>query len=214
MEIAGAPDAISPPIDLARRLEALAMRFDAAIAVVSGRSISNLQQFLGPMHLTLAGSHGGHIISADGTSLREATPLPQAVGQRLKTFAQEHGLLYEAKTHGAALHYRRHPHKGDLAQAFALALAEEHALATKTGKCVIELLRSGMDKGGAVELLYETADFAGTVPVFIGDDVTDEDGFAACARLGGFGIAVGERPSAGARYALATVKDVHSWLEL
>lgn len=214
VEIAGAPDAIAPPVDLARKLEALATRPNAALAVVSGRSIGNLQHFLGPLHVAMAGSHGGHIITADGVPLREAKPLPPAVGERLKTFAQQNGLLYEAKAHGAALHYRTRPDMGGSAHAFACALAAEHALVTKTGKCVIELVQPGVDKGGAVELLYETAGFAGTVPVFIGDDVTDEDGFAACNRLGGFGIAVGERPSAAARYSLATVKDVHAWLDL
>jgi trehalose 6-phosphate phosphatase len=214
VEIASGPDAIVPPVDLACRLQALATQFDEAVALVSGRSIANLRRFLGPVCLTLAGSHGGHIITADGTCLREAQAMPKRVSERLRLFAQERGLLYEAKTHGAALHYRSHPDLGQEACDFALALAREHGLVTKAGKCVIELVQPGADKGAAVELLHLQPEFRGTIPVFVGDDVTDEDGFAACNRLGGFGVIVGERAGTAARYRLETVKDVLAWLNL
>ena len=131
-----------------------------------------------------------------------------------RAFADEAGLLYEHKAHGAALHYRTQPGLEGRAHDFAAELAKTHGLAIKAGKCVVELVWPGADKGGAVDLFMAQSAFAGATPVFIGDDVTDEDGFAACQHHGGFGIAVGERPSAGARYSLETVKDVHAWLEI
>lgn len=214
VEIADGPDAITVPGGLAGALENLAARLGEALALVTGRSIDNLYDFIGPLPLHLAGSHGGHVLAPGGIPLREAAPLPAPVAEALSSFAEANGLLHERKPHGAALHYRARPELGDGARQFAAGLAQEHDLATKAGKCVIELVRPGADKGGAVDLLMQQSPFAGALPVFIGDDVTDEDGFAACSRLGGFGIAVGERPSNAARYSLASVKDVHEWLEL
>lgn len=214
VEIAPGPDAIAVPTGLAAGLERLAAPLGGALALVTGRGIDNLQSHLGPLALHLAGSHGGHVLTPCGTPLREAAPLPAPVAEALGNFASDKGLLYERKAHGAALHYRARPELEADAHSFANDLAAAHGLATKTGKCVIELVWPGADKGGAVELLSLQAPFAGARPVFLGDDVTDEDGFAACARLGGFGIAVGDRPSAAACYSLASVKDVHAWLEL
>lgn len=212
VEIASDPQAIAPPDDLAARLESLADRFGGAVAVVSGRSIDNLRHYLGPVAVALAGSHGGHVVAPSGEVLRAAERLPDGASAALGDFAREHGLLHEAKPHGAALHYRHRPELAETATGFVRELALRHGLATKTGKCVIELVHPGVDKGGAVELLMGQATFAGALPVFIGDDVTDEDGFAACARLGGFGILVGHRPETVARYRLGTVEDVFRWL--
>ncbi|MEQ5788537.1 trehalose-phosphatase [Erythrobacter sp. NFXS35] len=214
VEIADGPDAIAVPHALAERLQRLAARVNGALALVSGRSIANLTDFLGPLPLHRAGSHGGHVLGPDGAPLREAEPLPAPVVDALGAFAQGNGLLHERKPHGGALHYRARPDLEDETRRFADTLASEHGLATKSGKCVIELVWPDADKGGAVDLLTGSAPFAGALPVFIGDDVTDEDGFAACVRHGGFGIAVGERESAAARYSLPSVKDVHAWLEL
>lgn len=214
VEIADGPDAIAVPQELAAGLQSLAARLNGALALVSGRSIANLTDFLGPLPLHLAGSHGGHVLGPCGTPLREAEPLPAPVVEALGAFAQNNGLLHERKPHGGALHYRARPDLEGDTRRFADGLAVEHGLATKAGKCVIELVWPGADKGGAVDLLSSQPPFAGALPVFIGDDMTDEDGFAACARHGGFGIAVGERVSAVARYSLASVKDVHAWLEL
>ena len=77
-----------------------------------------------------------------------------------------------------------------------------------------ELVRPGANKGGAVRAFMAETAFAGAMPIFIGDDVTDEDGMAAAIECGGFGIAVGERECEIARYALANVATVHQWLDL
>ncbi len=202
------------PDQLSDRLQRLANRLDGRLALVSGRSVDNLQTFLGALPLHLAGSHGGHILAPNGTALRDAEPLPAPVAEAMDGFARDNGLLHERKSHGGALHYRTRPEFEAETHRFAEQLAVDHALSTKSGKCVIELVWPGADKGGAVDLLARRAPFADALPVFVGDDVTDEDGFAACARRGGFGIAVGERASAAARYSLSSVKDVHAWLEL
>ncbi|WP_379923219.1 trehalose-phosphatase [Erythrobacter sp. R86502] len=214
IEIAEGPDAIAVPADLGARLERLACRLDGRLAIVSGRGVDNLTRFLGPVPLYLAGSHGADVRAPLGATLRVAEPLPESVAERLRLFAADNGLLYENKPHGAALHYRARPDFEDTALRFAENLAAEHAMAIKTGKCVVEMMQPGADKGGAVDLLGGQSPFAGATPVFLGDDMTDEDGFAACERRGGFGIAVGDRVSQTARYSLGTVKDVIAWLEL
>jgi trehalose 6-phosphate phosphatase len=214
IEIASGPDAIEVPDDLSARLERLAERLNGALALVSGRSIENITQFVGPVNLHMAGSHGGDVQHTNGEKLLKAEPLPESVREALSDFAQREGLLYERKPHGAALHFRARPEFEEQAHAFAKDLSAQHELATKSGKCVIELVRPGIDKGGAVRLLMKDRPFAESLPVFIGDDATDEDGFAACEELGGFGILVGERNSTCAQYRLGTVGEVHQWLEL
>lgn len=214
VDIADGPDAIAVSARLGERLERLAARLNGALAIVSGRGIDSIHRHLGPAALHIAGSHGADVRAPSGAALRGAEPLPASVTERLGAFAAETGLLHERKAHGAALHYRARPDLESRAREFAEGLAAAHGLATKPGKCVVELVRPGADKGGAVDLLAAQPAFAGAQPVFIGDDVTDEDGFAACQKRGGFGIAVGERTSFAASYALETVKDVHKWLEL
>lgn len=214
IDIAGEPDAVVVPLDLSARLEHLSNRLNGALALVTGRSIDNLERYLGDPMLHIAGSHGGHVRAPGGLILSESNPLPQPVADALASYAEANGLLFERKTHGGALHYRARPELGADTIDFAAKLANAHGLITKCGKCVVELVWQGADKGGAVTLLAARAPFVGTTPVFIGDDITDEDGFSVCAQLGGFGIAVGSRLSAAARFSLLTVKDVHTWLEL
>jgi trehalose 6-phosphate phosphatase len=214
VEIADGPDAIEPPGALGRRLETLANRFDGRVAVVTGRSLDNLHHFLGPSATFRAGSHGAHIEGPDREVLREARPLPDDAISTLADFAKETGLLYERKTHGGALHYRSNPAMMDQVLSIAEQVGEQHGLAVKQGKSVAELVWPGADKGGAVRILMAKPPFAGSVPVFLGDDVTDEDGMAAAREHDGFGIAVGERPFTNASYHLPTVKDVYEWLKL
>ena len=80
------------------------------------------------------------------------------------------------------------------------------------GKMMVELRLPGASKGTALTSVMNRAPFAGGRPIMLGDDITDEAAFAAAAQLGGFGIAVGERPSEHARYALSDVEQVHQWL--
>lgn len=204
--IADNPGAIVVAPGLGARLAALAERLGGALAVVSGRSVDDLQCLLGPAAIHWAGSHGAEARTAAGGTLPAARALPDAVVEALAGFAAAEGLPHEAKAHGAALRCRTRPALAEIAKA--------HGLAIKPGKCVIELVWPGADNGRAVEARAEWAPFAGAMPVFLGDDVTDEDGFAACSKRGGSGVAAGERSSAGARYGLGSVGEVHEWLGL
>lgn len=214
VRIASKPDAIVVPETLGDRLEALADRLEGALAVVSGRSLEDLAGYLGSARLYTAGSHGGHIVGPERNELLAPASFSEGADRELREFAQNHGVLYEPKSHGGALHYRNNPELEVPTRKFADTLASAYGLECKIGKCVVELMQPGADKGRAVRLLASRTPFADRTPIFIGDDVTDEDGFAACSELGGFGIQVGGRSPTAARYRLAEVEDVISWLDL
>lgn len=216
VDIAETPDAITVPATLALRLEQLGTRLAGRLALVSGRSLDNLKRHLGPVKLVCAGSHGIDLRRADGSIMGvPATPLPPVVMEEVARFALENpNVLLEAKSHGAALHFRASPELEGPVAAFAQVLAERFALRLIRGKCVVELVRGEADKANAVRMLMQDPDFAGALPVFVGDDVTDEDGFRAVADLGGIGILVGARPGTWARYRLRNPHEVHAWLTL
>lgn len=215
VEIAPGPDAITPLPDLAVRLANLDQRMGGRAALVSGRALSDIEKHIGPVPIAGAGSHGSDIRLRDGSAVGEApSGFPVSIRTALTQFASDNGLDYEDKPHGGALHYRASPEKGEEAEAFARQIAEQHGWKAQSGKCVVELVKGDADKGSAVRALMQQQPFAGSVPIFVGDDLTDEAGFAACQQLGGFGILVGERASTQAGYKLADVASVHHWLDL
>lgn len=215
VELAKTPDAIDVPHDLGERIELLYDRLEGRLALVSGRSLEDLEKHIGSIGVPRAGSHGAARQWADGSWLGdEPVGLAEAVTEAMQDYARREGIDYERKTHGGALHFRAAPEREAAAIGFAATLADEHGLELKTGKSVVEIVRTGADKGQAVAAFMREEPFAGSRPWFIGDDVTDEDGFAASMRLGGRGILVGDRAETRADYRLPNVKDVHKWLDL
>ena len=215
VEIADAPDGIVVPDTLADSLLALRDRLEGRLAVVTGRALDNLHKHIGDIALVRAGAHGAQRVNADGSPIGEGTrELPPRAREALRAFADNHDLPCEDKGSGIAVHYRN---REDCAEPL-LAQARETAQAVggkvTHGKCVVEVTSWGADKGSAVEAILQLPAFADAVPVFIGDDVTDEDGFATAEDHGGFGIHVGSREPHGARYKLDTVAAVHHWLGL
>lgn len=213
--LAPGPDAIRPRRDLGERLTALSERLGGRLAVVSGRGIVDIERHVGPLKVASAGSHGADIRRSDGSAMREGPrALPPEIEAGLRDYAARNNLHFENKPHGGALHYRAEPAAGPAADAFAGQLADEHGWSVQRGKCVVEIVPGDADKGGAVDAFMREGPFAGAHPFFIGDDLTDEAGFAACERHGGAGVLVGERAETCARYALNDVGDVHDWLGL
>lgn len=215
VEIAPRPDAIRVPAALSQSLHDLRDRLSGRLALVTGRGLDDLERHLGSVAVARAGSHGASRLQADGTRLgSEPEGLSTGMVAELRAYAEAQGLLYETKAHGGALHYRATPDKRAATIAFAERFANEHRLSVTTGKGVAELVRPGATKHSAVEAFMAVAPFSRAMPVFIGDDVTDEDGFVGAEQAGGFGIVVGERASARARYRLDSVAAVHNWLEM
>lgn len=215
VDLAPTPDSIRVGETLADDLATLSERLDHRLALVSGRAIPDLQRHLGPLRVARAGSHGIARELADGSALGDLpTALPEEAALALRSFAAEQGFALEEKPHGAALHFRSDPALEPAGLAFAQDLAGRHMLEVKRGKSVIELVRPGVSKEGAVRAFMQIGPFAGAVPIFVGDDITDEDGFRAADDLGGFGILVGDRSPTRARYQLPDTAAVHAWLGL
>lgn len=213
VDLAETPDGIVVPGDLAGRLSALAQSLEGALAIVTGRALVDLEKHLGPLAIACAGSHGIDRRVADGTILGAAPEvMPAAAEEALRRYAREQGVRLEIKPHGSALHYRSDPGGEEAGLVFAEKLAGEYGLSVKRGKLLIEIVHPGADKAGAVHAFMREAPFAGRRPVFVGDDLTDEDGMRAAKALGGFGILVGDRLPSVAQYRLASPAAVHDWL--
>jgi trehalose 6-phosphate phosphatase len=215
VEIAPAPGLVRVPAELPHLLGELADRLGGAVAVVSGRPLDELARMLAPFAGGIAGDHGLERRYGDGNVTRCLTyPELDRFRPLAADFAMQHaGVLLEDKGGSLALHYRQAPSLAASCHALiqGAAQASNGALAVVEGKMVIELMPRSGGKGRAiVEFLADTP-FRGRLPVFIGDDTTDEDGFAAVNQLGGISIHVGGGTTI-ARHSLATVGDVWAWL--
>jgi len=208
LDIAPTPDAVVVPPDLIASLRALRTRLDGALAVISGRPVEQVEALLPDAVQAIAGEHGGAIRHAPGEALeRFDLPTPPeawfAAGARIA--AAHPGAAMERKAHGFVLHYRAAPALGPVLREAMAALVEgSDRFVMVPARKAWELRPHGADKGVAVEALMQRAPFVGRVPVFIGDDVTDEDGMAAAHRLGGVGLRVAE--------AFGNPAGVRTWL--
>lgn len=217
LEIAARPQAVSVPDDLRERLRALFVASGGAVALVSGRAIADLDRLFAPLALPSAGLHGFERRDARGTYRRQPMPSSaalEAARAALLQLARRHsGLLVEDKRFALALHYRGAPGLEDtvLHATEEVAASVANDLELQRGKMVVELRPVGATKAHAVTAFLEEAPFRGRVPIFIGDDLTDEPAFDLVNRLGGLSVVVGARPSA-ARARLTDVAAVRGWL--
>lgn len=215
VEIAENPDDVLIAEGLPELIASLADALEGRLAIVTGRSIAALESLLGSLKVAVAGSHGGEFRPFANAEIQPlAQPLPDAIVDSLQLFADHNGgLLVEPKPFSAAIHYRHHPEALEGLLQWANRLTAEFGLGLKHGKQVIELVMPGSDKGTAVARFMRLPNFAGATPLFLGDDVTDEDAFRAVKDFGGHGVLVGDiRPTA-ASFRLPDVAAVHTWME-
>lgn len=209
------PDAVGPDARRTSILKAVAQRLHGRVAIISGRTIHEIDRIAEAVLTPASGVHGLERRGADG-ALHRAEPAPavrQAVAA-FETFARTRpGMIVEDKTVSAGLHYRGAPKEAAAAEALADRLADDTGLVLQAGHLVVELKTPGTDKGAALEAFMLEPPFAGAVPVMLGDDLTDEHGFRAAAALGGFGVLVGAPRDTAARHGLPDVEAVLAWLE-
>jgi trehalose 6-phosphate phosphatase len=216
LEIADTPEAVDPGEQEIILLGRLRNACEGAVALISGRSLSRIDQLFSPLVLPAAGQHGAERRDAQGKRHRHrfsVSSLKPAAGG-IRSFAARHqGLVFEDKGASVALHYRLAPQLAAAAQRAVREAAEPlgDAVEVQGGKMVVELKPAGCDKGKAIESFMQEPPFAGRVPVFLGDDVTDEYGFRVVNRLGGHSVKVGEGPSA-ARWRLRDPAAARAWL--
>lgn len=219
VEIEREPGAVHVPERLCRILADLKVATDGALALVSGRPLAQLDRLFSPLRLSAAGLHGLERRNLSSEVVR-AKPDPLIFDrprERLAAFvAATPGTLLEDKGLTLALHYRTAPHAATAAAALArdVAAGSGGALVLLEGKMVLELKPPGVDKGQAIAQLMRERPFVGRRPVFAGDDVTDEAGFATVDQLGGIAIRIGQDGRAtAARFGHDDVAAMQSWLQ-
>lgn len=199
VDFAPLPESVMLPPDLITTLQRLQQAANGALAIISGRPLEQIDHFLSPLRLPVAGVHGAERRSADGRMVQLPVPDIKRLLAYLQPLATQHaGLLLEVKRGALALHYRRAPHLEQICvQAMNQALAHEQGFTLLRGSMVVEAKAADADKGKAIAAFMNEAPFAGRRPVFIGDDITDEAGFTwvQSQQAGGLGIKVGTGPS-------------------
>jgi trehalose 6-phosphate phosphatase len=215
IDIAPTPSAIHVPPGLVDLLARLSRRCGGALALVSGRSVDNILDLMAPLRLPAAGLHGLERFCSDGR-IERPPPLDGLDGVRraLTMFATGHpGVVLEDKRLTLALHYRAVPQLEEACRQAAQAAAVHcPGLAVVAGKMVFELRPAGSDKGVAVRRFMAEPPFAGRPPLFAGDDLTDEDGFAVVNAMGGVSLLVGPPRATAAFWRVESVEVFRQWL--
>lgn len=217
LEIAETPQGVQVPASLKQLLDDLRSRLDGALALVSGRSLANLDQLFSPLRFIASGVHGCERRTADGHVLRpevDAAAIAR-VRDELAEFVRGHeGLLLEDKHYAIAMHFRRAPEMEEAVyRVMNVALKElGPTFALQEGKSVLELRPCAWTKGSSITAFMQEPPFIGRTPVFIGDDVTDEHAFAVVNDMSGLSIRVGHPAATLARHRLGSVSEVRRWL--
>lgn len=216
LELADTPHGVQVPPELPGLLQTLTQRLDGALALVSGRPLRDIDRFF-PQRCDAAGTHGTQWRL--GGVEQPSEPVDEAGLAAAAKFIDVHcsrlpGLLLERKPHALALHYRqasaRQQETWALARQVVQTLGPTFRL--QPGKEVIEILPTLAGKGNAIRRFMRLPPYLGRRPAFVGDDLTDEDGFAAVNALGGLSIRVGNDAETQARFRLSAPTEVRDWL--
>lgn len=216
VEIAARPDRITVPAALHGRLARLHARQGGAVALVSGRDVADLRRYLPDFPGVIAGSHGAEL-SLDGRNIEATHESPldaPALHRAARALADGWpAILIEEKPHGVALHYRADPALAGLVEGIAARLLGAHpGLVLQPAKMAVELRPAGVGKDRALARLMGLPAFAGRLPVYAGDDLTDEPAMAEAQARGGIGIKIGEGETR-ARHRLSDPAALAAWLD-
>src|ERR1700732_3014098 len=217
LDLAPTPREVWVPPDLAETLSRLQDKTSGALALVSGRSLNDIDLIFAPEQFPAVGGHGAEMrISADSEAVAtHAPPMDKELKRRLAAIARlSPGILLEDKGYSLALHYRLAPHaEKAIYAAVSLIRADlpNAPIEVLPGKCVCEVQDSGFTKATGVLALRAPDPFKGRRPIFIGDDVTDEAVFGIMPDLDGLAVSVGRRATGVADH-FDEPRDVREWL--
>jgi trehalose 6-phosphate phosphatase len=217
LEIAATPDRVRVPASLRNTLSLAQVRQSGAFALFSGRSLTELDGLFAPSTFPASTKHGLEVRLPSGKVVRpdlDASVLDPA-RRWLRTLQMENrGLLLEDKGQALAMHYRLAPGLESEVRLVMTEMAAELGDAFKVteGKFVLELMPKAYSERSAIELLMQQPEFAGRIPVFVGDDPADETGFETVNEMGGHSIRVGNLEATAARYRFSNVSTVIAWL--
>ncbi|MDU0338779.1 MULTISPECIES: trehalose-phosphatase [Bosea] len=212
VEIAPSPEDVRLDRRVPGALDALRQRLDGALALVSGRPVAFLDAMTAPFRFDAAGLHGAQIrLGGEEAPLAAPSEALHVATRAMVRFANANvGIIVEDKRQSVALHWRLAPALADEALELMERLAAEigPSMRLQRGKAVAELVPATASKGGAIAWLMQQQAYAGRQPIFVGDDITDENGFAAVNDAGGLSIRIGEGQTC-ARHRLASPTALH-----
>jgi trehalose 6-phosphate phosphatase len=216
VELAPTPDGVLVQPRVNDVLSELRSLTNGAVAVVSGRGIESIDSFLNLPDLPIAGLHGAERRDANGDTQRigfhdeRLLRMEQVLAQVVN---KNPGMLLEIKGAAVALHYRNAPDREPVAREATERLVADYAgsYVLQPGKMVYEIKPKDVDKGRALRAFLDEPPFVGRKPVFAGDDLTDEKGFAVVNERGGVSIKVGPGETL-ARTRIDSVSGLLDWL--
>ena len=217
LDIEDHPADVRADPSLVAMLSSISRRLGGALSLISGRQIADIDRIFAPVRFAAAGAHGSELRQhPDDPVAIAGSSLPVPALDDIRSFVEQNpGLLLEEKRGGVSLHYRRAPQLEEQCKSFVqgLLLQIEKDFRLIAGKMVLELAPIDHNKGAAITEMMQREPFSGRRAVFVGDDVTDEDGFRAVNAIGGITIRVGGNLGSAAEYALPDVASVRRWLE-
>ena len=217
LDIAARPDGVEVPASLRDALAMLDEHTGGAIALVSGRTVADIDRLFTPLRLRASGVHGAEMRfdPRDPVEVADRNLLPPMIVETLRAIADRYeGTLVEDKRFSGAIHYRAAPASGMALRADLdcfVASAEGQGCRILPGHMVFEVKRAGFDKGVAIAAFHQRAPFAGRQPIFIGDDITDLPGFEQAMALGGLAYSV-TTPRTGVSAHFPDPEAVRVWL--
>src|SRR5947209_10746577 len=217
IDFADTPAAVHVGEELRLLLERLYRDTGGAVALMSGRAVAEIDRLFPHARLPVAGQYGLERRGAGGTITRHAVPARRFERVRLRlanAVNGKAGLLLENKGLSLALHYRRAPRLAAYAHRSARSMLPVvgRQFCIQRGKYVVEMRPAGKDKGVGIREFMKEEPFRGRTAIFVGDDASDEVGFAAVNGLGGYSIKVGPGRTV-ARWRLPNVTAVRGWLD-
>lgn len=194
VDIAPTPASVRVEPGFTEILTRLRDRCGGALAIVTGRPIEQIDHFLPGIPTAVAGEHGLTLRrSRDGAEEPvNAEKLPESWQKNARELVERFaGTALEEKKAGLVLHYRGNPAVEETFRSAILSwLSGQDIFEIHPSKMAWEIRLAGINKGNSVEALMAQPPFAGRIPVFVGDDVTDMDGIRAAKDLGGFGYLI------------------------
>jgi trehalose 6-phosphate phosphatase len=215
IELTDTPSQTSGDAEIKTLLREVAERLGGAVALISGRKIATLDELFAPLRLPAAGLHGVERRKMDG-SVQGASFIDAQLARArdsLKALVEAHpGTLFEDKERTIAVHFRTAPHFAEAIRDAVIDIAKPLGsnYHIQGGKMLYEIKPRGFSKATAIQAFMKESPFRGRRPVFIGDDLTDRDGFSMVEEHGGLSIAVGDHVQA--QYYLSDVAAVRALL--
>ena len=218
LELAPTPETVYVSERLKSLLIELSQRLEGAVALISGRTIADLDYLFSPLRFCASGIHGAERRHSNGRIVRAPIANRDQLAyaeEELDAFVRAHeGLLLEDKSFALALHYRLAPHLETTAREKMLSVVQQlgPSYVLQPGKRVFEIRPAAFTKGTAIRSFLSEAPFAQRSPIYLGDDLTDEHAFEAVNALNGISIRVGDQAATHAKFRIPTIAQVHQWL--